>query len=101
MMIVYGSTPNFVLSYDSSFSTTTPSGAAMSQAIMDMCEYDLTRFSMLFGGILPPSANLPIKIQLIVGSGGASNNQVNNIWCNCNSSTYLPGLPSLVVAELA
>ncbi len=100
-MIVYGSTPNFVISYDSSFSTATPSGSTMSQAIMDMCEYDLTRLSMLFGGILPPPANLPIKVQLIVGSGGASNNEVNNIWCNCNSSTYLPGLPSLVVAELA
>src|SRR5215469_17776868 len=101
MMIVYGSTPNFVVSYDSSFSTATPSGAAMSQAIIDMCEYDLTRLSMLFGGILPPPANLPIKVQLIVGSGGASNDLVSNIWCNCSSSTNPVELPSLVVAELA
>jgi hypothetical protein len=99
MMIPGGSTPNFAVSYDSSFSTATPSGAAMSQAIIDMCEYDLTRLSMLFGGIRPPSANLPIKVQLIVGSGGASNDGVSNIWCNCSSSTNPLELPSLVVAE--
>jgi hypothetical protein len=101
MMIVYGSTPNFVVSYDSSFSMATPSGAAMSQAIIDMCEYDLARLSMLFGGILPPPANLPIQVQLIVGTGGASNDEVKNIYCKCSSIADPLELPSLVVAELA
>jgi hypothetical protein len=102
MMIVYGSTANFTVSYDSSFTGgSAPDGPALSQAVLDYCEYDLARLSLLFGGILPPASSLPLQINLIPGSGGAFNNGVNTISCYCSVSTYIPGLPALVVAEEA
>ena len=102
MMTVYGSTTNFVVSYDSSFTGgSQPNGPVLAQAVLDYCEYDLARLSLLFGGILPPASNLPIQINLVPGSGGASNNLVNIINCFCSVSTYVPGLPALVVAEEA
>ena len=69
------------------------------QRVVDYCEYDLARLSLLFGGILPLS--LPIQIQLVPGLGGAANNGSNTIWCYCDTSTDPLGLPSLVVAEEA
>jgi hypothetical protein len=102
MMILYGSTTNFVVSYDSSFTGgTQPDGPALAQGVIDYCEYDLARLSMLFGGILPPASSLPIQINLVPGSGGASNNLLNTIDCYCNLNTEAAGLPGLVVAEEA
>ncbi len=102
MMIQYGSTTNFVVSYDSSFSGAgQPNGPALAQGVLDYCEYDLTRLSMLFGNILPPASSLPIQINLVPGSGGANNNNVNVINCLCPLNTEPLGLPALVVAEEA
>lgn len=103
MLIKYGTTANFVVSYDSSFTGPPgqPNGPALAQSVLDYCEYDLTRLSMLFGGILPPPASLPIQINLVPGGGGASNNLVNIINCFCNTGTDPQGLPALVVAEEA
>ena len=42
------------------------------------------RLSMLFGGILPLPANLPIRINLVPGAGGGNNNGANTININCN-----------------
>jgi len=101
MMIQYGATANFVVSYDSSFTGGgQPNGPALSQGVLDYCEYDLVRLTMLFGINLPP-ANLPIQINLIPGGGGAFNNGVNQISCFCNINTDPLGLPSLIVAEEA
>ena len=102
MMITYGSTTNFVVSYDSSFTGgTQPNGPALGQGVIDYCEYDLVRLSMLFGGILPPASSLPFQINLVPGSGGASNNLLNTIDCFCDLNTDPLGLPALVVAEEA
>ncbi len=103
MMITYGSTANFVVSYDSTFTggATEPDGPALAQGVLDYCEYDLTRLSMLFGNILPAPASLPININLVPGAGGANNNLLNNINCFCNTGTQAVGLPALVVAEEA
>ena len=51
MMIQYGATANFVVSYDSSFTGAPgqPNGPALAQSVLDYCEYDLLRLSMLFG----------------------------------------------------
>ncbi len=100
MMINYGTTKNFVVLYDSSFTGSgQPDGVALAQGVLDYCEYDLARLSKLFGNIMPSS--LPIKIQLVPGNGGASNDLLNNIYCYCNLSTEPLGLPGLVAAEEA
>ena len=102
MLIQYGATANFVVSYDSTFTGgSQPDGPGLAQGVLDYCEYDLTRLSLLFGGILPPAASLPIRINLIPGLGGASNNGSNLIDCKCNLNTTPEGLPALVVAEEA
>ncbi len=103
MMIQYGTTTNFVVSYDSSFTggVGQPNGPALSQSVLDYCEYDLARLSVLFGGILPPSASLPIQINLVPGGGGGNNNGVNIINCFCSVSTDLMSMPTIVVAELS
>jgi hypothetical protein len=103
MLIQYGATTNFVVSYDSTFTGTggQPNGPALAQGVLDYCEYDLTRLSILFGNILPPAANLPIQINLVPGSGGADNNGTNTINCFCDTNTEPIGLPALVVAEEA
>ncbi|HKD65232.1 MAG TPA: hypothetical protein VKB84_00215 [Candidatus Binataceae bacterium] len=102
MMIMYGSTTNFVVFYDSSFTGGgQPDGPTLARGVLDYCEYDLVRLSMLFGGILPPASSLPIQINLVPGPGGASNNLVNSITCYCNMNTDPLGLPALVVAEEA
>jgi hypothetical protein len=102
MMIEYGSTTNFVVNYDSSFTggPGEPNGPALAQTVLDYCEYDLVRLSMLFGIMLPP-ANLPITINLVPGAGGASNDGVNviNLYCNVNTDPQAP--PGIVVAEEA
>ena len=100
MQVPYANTTNFSVSYDSTFTGGgNPNGLALAQGVVDYCEYDLVRLSLLFGGILP--ASLPIQIQLVPGSGGAANNGSNTIWCYCDTSTDPLGLPSLVVAEEA
>src|SRR5579859_6828973 len=102
MMVQYQSTANFSISYDSSFTGGgQPDGPALAQGVVDYCEYDLQRLSLLFGNILPPAASLPIQINLVPGGGGASNNLSNLITCFCNLNTQPTGLPALVVAELA
>jgi hypothetical protein len=102
MMIMYGTTTNFVVFYDSSFTGGgQPDGPTLARGVLDYCEYDLVRLSMLFGGILPPASSLPIQINLVPGPGGASNNLVNSITCYCNMNTDPLGLPALVVAEEA
>lgn len=101
MLIQYKTTTNFVVSYDSSFTGgAQPDGPALAQGVVDYCEYDLTRLGMLFSGSLPASS-LPIQINLVPGSGGANNNAVNTINCNCDINTTAAGLPALVVAEEA
>ena len=100
MQVAYANTTNFSVSYDSTFTGgSNPNGPVLAQGVVDYCEYDLARLSLLFGGILP--ASLPIQIQLVPGSGGAANNGSNTIWCYCDTSTDPLGLPSLVVAEEA
>lgn len=102
-MTQYGTTPNFVVSYDSSFTggAGQPNGPALSQTVLDYCEYDLVRLSMLFGNILPLPSSLPIQINLVPGPGGGSNNLVNiiNLFCNVSADPAAP--PGVVVAELA
>jgi hypothetical protein len=94
---------NFVVSYDSLFTGAAgqPDGPTLAQGVLDYCEYDLVRLSMLFGNIMPSAASLPIQINLVPGAGGASNNLLNGITCFCNTNTDPAGLPALVVAEEA
>jgi hypothetical protein len=103
MMIQYGATTNFVVSYDSSLTggSGQPDGSALAQGVLDYCEYDLGRLSILFGNLLPLPASLPIQINLVPGAGGANNNLMNIINCNCDLNTEPQGLPGLVVAEVA
>jgi hypothetical protein len=105
MLIMYGSTSNFTVAYDSTLTGgANPDGKALSQAIVDYCEYDLQRLSLLFGNILPPATSLPITINLLPATptqGGGWNNLVNLIRCYCNANTQPAGLEGLVVAELA
>jgi hypothetical protein len=103
MMIQYGATANFVVSYDSSFTggPGQPDGPALAQGVLDCCEYDLVRLSMLFGNILPPAAALPIQINLVPGGGGANNNWLNVINCFCDVNVVPLALPATVVAEEA
>jgi hypothetical protein len=103
MLISYANTTNFAVAYDSTFTggMTEPDGPALAQMVIDYCEYDLARLSMLFGGILPPPATLPIQINLVPGGGGGSNNGANIINCNCNVNTDPLSMPTIVVAELA
>jgi len=106
MLITFGTTANFVISYDSTLTGAAgvPNGSAIAQTAMDYCEYDLQRLSRMFGGILPSPANLPISINIVPGAGGASNNEVNSINCFI-PSTYAAynqfGIAPTVVAELA
>src|SRR5579872_2262396 len=98
MMIIYGSTSHFVVAYDSSLTGgSQPSGPALAQGVIDMCEYDLVRLQALFGLSLPAS-HFPIAINLVPGPGGANNNGNNtiNVFCNINSDPL--GTPSIVVA---
>ncbi len=103
MMIQFGASAHFVVSYDSSLNGTggQPDGTVLAQSALDYCEYDLVRLSMLFGNIMPPAASFPIQINMVPGAGGANNNLVNIINCNCNNNTDPAGIPSLVVAEEA
>jgi hypothetical protein len=97
-LMFYGSTTNFIVQYDSTFTggAGQPDGAALAQGVLDYCEYDLVRLSMLFG-IMLSSPHLPITVNLVPGDGGASNDTVRTITCYCNANT-LP-LSALVVAE--
>jgi hypothetical protein len=99
MLIPYGTTQHFAVFYDSTF-TGGPgqvNGPALAQNVLDYCEYDLARLSMLFGNILPTS--FPIAINLV--PSGNNNNGSNNINSSCNVNT-MPGMPpGTVVAELA
>lgn len=100
-MIQFGSTSHFVVSYDNSFNGQggNPNGPALAQGVLDYCEYDLVRLSMLFGNIMPTS--FPIQINLVPGAGGANNNLLNTINLFCGSNTEAIGLPAIVVAEAA
>jgi len=102
MMTNYGSSANFVVNYDSSFTggPGQPNGPALAQTVLDYCEYDLVRLSMLFGMTLP-AANLPITVNLVPGAGGANNNLVNLINLFCSTATDPQGPPGVVVAELS
>ena len=60
MMIQYGNTANFT-------DGAQPNGPALSQGVLDYCEYDLARISMMFGGIL-----LPGKIQRMARHHGVT-----------------------------
>src|SRR5581483_7174258 len=100
-MIQYGSTSHFVVSYDNSFNGQggNPNGPALAQGVLDYCEYDLVRLSMLFGNVMPTT--FPIQINLIPGGGGAYNNGLNTIGLYCGSNTQALNLPAVVVAEEA
>ena len=101
-MIVYGSTTNFVISYDSSLTGgSVANGPVLSQAALDYCEYDLARLSRLFGEILPAASSLPIQVNLVPGGGGGSNNLLNYIAVNCSVNTEPMGVVGVAVAELA
>jgi hypothetical protein len=102
-MIQYGQTTNFIISYDSSLTGMggNPNGPALSQGVLDYCEYDLVRLSMLFGNIMPPASSLPFLVNLVPGAGGAWNNGTNLITCNINTNSAVDGMPALVVAEEA
>ncbi len=102
-MINAGQTANFVVWYDNSLTNSNPpnTGPALAQAVLDYCEYDLARLSLLFGGILPPQASLPITVNLVPGAGGAWNDGVNSITCNISAGSSVQGISALVVAEEA
>ena len=104
MLINYGNTTNFQIWYDDSLTGAAgvPNGVALSQGVMDYCEYDLARLSVLFGNIMPPAANLPFQININPGGGGANNDGIKTITCFVNTSdgTYNQfGLSPLIVAE--
>ena len=98
MMIQYGQTANFVVLYDDSLNGQggQPDGAVLSQGVLDYCEYDLVRLSMLFGNIMSLAVSLPIQINLVPGAGGAFNNLVNVINCYVSVNTSAQGLPALL-----
>jgi hypothetical protein len=70
MLIKQGQTTNFVVYYDDALvgnpQYTQPSGSVLAQSVLDHCENDLTRLSMIFGGVMPP--HLPLTVNLIVGT---------------------------------
>ena len=95
-------TQHFVVSYDDSFTggTGQPDGPALAKRVVDYCEYDLARLSVLFLMKLKP-IYFPIYIKLVPGSGGATNYDDQFIECSCDSTTEPAMLPALVAAELA
>jgi hypothetical protein len=64
MPVLYPTTANFSVSYDSTFTGgSNLNGPALAQGVIDNCEYDLVRLSLLFGGIL--AASLPSRSSLV------------------------------------
>ena len=93
MMVQAGSTANFIVTYDNTLSN----GLAVANGVLDYCEYDLVRLSMLFGGILPP---VPITINCIPGAGGAGwSGTTMSLFVSASSTAA--GAPATVDAELA
>jgi hypothetical protein len=93
MMVQAGMTTNFIVLYDNTLSN----GLAVANGVLDYCEYDLVRLSMLFGGILPP---VPITINCVPGAGGASwGGTTMNLYVTATSDAA--GAPAIVDAELA
>ena len=95
-MTLFGQTANFFVYYDSALPGQGVNVNALGQSVLDYCEYDRQRLSLLFGNILPGA----VTINLIPGGGGGSNNLVDTIWCNVGPSTTALYLPDVVVAEL-
>jgi hypothetical protein len=114
MMITLPATLHFVVSYDDTIAANAnhASGADLAQSVLDYCEYDYARLSALFGNLTLKSQNLPIAVNVVAGSGGASNDGLGaiaggfapiiNATVAASTSYTEPGeLEPLVVAELA
>jgi hypothetical protein len=52
-MILFGQTANFSVYYDSALPEQGVNVNALAQSVLDYCEYDRQRLSLLFGNILP------------------------------------------------
>jgi len=113
-MITLPVTAHFVVSYDDTLAAnaTHASGADLAQSVLDYCEYDYARLSALFGNLMLQPQNLPIAVNVVAGSGGASNDGLGavaggyaptiNATVAANDSFLEPGgLEPLIVAELA
>lgn len=92
----------FVVNYDNSLSN----GLSLANSVLASCEQDYLQLQGLFGGIPlfnDPSKNIYVicTINLVPGTGGGSNNGVQEINCYVGVSTDAVGLSSLVVAELS
>lgn len=98
MMVVRGSTSNFVVAYDD----TLANGPALADAVLVQCEPDLAVMSTLFGGLMPATASLPFHINLVPGGGGASHPGclATTITCFISSGSDVIGVPKLVDAEV-
>lgn len=105
MLIQYGTTAHFTVSYDSTFTGgSQPDGKALSQAALDYCEYDWERLSLIFGPVTPPAGAIPIAIDLVIPppmKAGANNNGYNQIQVLTTTSDSTDTLPGLIVAEMA
>ena len=102
MMVLAGTTTNFVVYYDDALIALGIDAVGLSQAVLDYCEYDLIRISKLFGGISLPAATLPVQVNLVPGTGGAGHPSCAsaNITCNIETTSSPTSLPALVDAEL-
>jgi len=82
-MVSAGSTAHFSVSYDSALtgSSTQPPGSTLAESVLDYCEYDYERLSLLFGGIEVPSHSLPVAVEIVssTSQGGASNDGIGAI----------------------
>lgn len=118
MMIVQGQTAHFIVSYDSNLTGQggqQPTGQQLAQTVLDYCEYDFARLSLLFGNIMPQADNLPFNINIIASSPGMSSNTndgniaipagvpptITLVVAPQDSFPYAPGLSPVTVAEEA
>ena len=103
-MLVTANTAHFIVTYDDTFINQGIPAPAIAQALVDSCEYDLTRMSKMFGGLMLPANFFPITIAAVTTrSGGWNQGQIPGWRIECGvTSTSDPGtVIAIHIAELA
>jgi hypothetical protein len=102
MFVLRNSTAHFAVYYDDQLSLNGIDGPSLADAELARCETDYMTLSSWFGVAAPPN-DLPVHINIAWnrGSGGGSNDQTNNLWVNCTSTTHGSNVNEIAVAELA
>ena len=102
MLVLKGSTANFQVYYDDQLAVHGIDGPALADAELARCEADFATLSTWFGCITPPSADMPIHLNIAWnnGSGGGSNDGHNNITINATATSQGSEINEISVAEL-